>query len=162
MLDREAELGMMSPLWVDSAPIAEGWTRMRLKFSDPHQITIVKKQLDHVRDSILLFMRRLIHLQIDDGTAVFNATRRASEGGNDIAIYHTSSIAPPTSWRLARITQTIPAAHGEPKRMNVKTTDIELCFPLDDFGRPWVAWQQAYAFLPLRPVGFKVSSDMLT
>ena len=160
MLDRNAELGMMSPQWASDFEERRGWTTMRLDFCDGNQFGIVKTQLEQVRDTILLFMRRLVHLSIDDGTGTFSAVRRRSSGGDDVAIYRTSSIEPPNCWRFLRVSQSIAAYPSEPKRLRTGTTEIELCFPLNELGQPYLAWQQVYAFLPLRPVGLKLSQSV--
>ncbi|KAH7102365.1 hypothetical protein BKA62DRAFT_700171 [Auriculariales sp. MPI-PUGE-AT-0066] len=165
VLDRDEDLGMMSPRWVDDIPNAEpGWTTMRLEFCDSQQFAIVKKQLHHVRENILLFMRKLVKLSIDDASHVFTATRRTDLNGVDTSIYHTSSTAPPSSSHFVRVSETIKTSTNEPKRPHSQTTQLELCFPLDDVGRPSISWQMAYAYLPLRPVGLKflVQADFLT
>ncbi|KAH7102371.1 hypothetical protein BKA62DRAFT_700182 [Auriculariales sp. MPI-PUGE-AT-0066] len=163
-LDRNTELGMISPQWVAPFSQRQDWTCMRLDFCDNFQAESVKGQLDNVRETVLLFMRRLVHLHIDYGSSTCHVTRRISTTGEDISIAHTSSLQPSNTWHFLRITNCIAAYTAEPKRPDATGTTVEICFPLTEAGMPWIAWQMVHAYLPLRGVGFKfiIQADFLT
>ncbi|EJD42202.1 hypothetical protein AURDEDRAFT_152983 [Auricularia subglabra TFB-10046 SS5] len=156
VLDRDEELGMISPHWTELA-VLPGWTRMTLEFCDEKQYYIVKAQLEHVRMTVLLFMRRLAHLHIDDGT-VFAASRKID---GDVV---TITVPGAPSWNFLRVSQIVPAYPYEPKRAHCVSTEVSLAFPLDQAGQPWISWQLVYAFLPLRAAGFTfiIQADFLT
>ncbi|EJD42159.1 hypothetical protein AURDEDRAFT_186149 [Auricularia subglabra TFB-10046 SS5] len=160
VLDREAELGMISPQWSSEVLNEPGWTLMRLDFCDGSQFSVVQAQLQHVRDTVLLFMRRLSRFKIDDGEQ-FSVSR--STDGNICTI--RTKIGDSVSRKpYLRVSRRVAAFPQEPKRENVDTTEIVLAFPLDEDLRPVIAKQMVHAFLPMRSVGFKfiIQADFLT
>lgn len=142
---------MISPRWAPDFTGVPGWTRMQLVFCDQQQFHIVKKQLEHVRATVLLFMRKLTRLNIDDGLGPPFVASRTVKG--DVVTINM----PTLSYSFVLVSQVIPAYRHEAKRTHSETTEIVLSFPLDQKGEPWSGYQYVYAFLPLKPAGFKVS-----
>ncbi|KZV84329.1 hypothetical protein EXIGLDRAFT_842290 [Exidia glandulosa HHB12029] len=161
VLDRDQELGMISPQWLSNASNRPGWTLMRLDFCDNQQFTSVKTQLVHVRDSVLLFLDKLSRLTVDDGAPhPFTVSRTVR--GNLVTI--TTAHDKISHRRYVRVAQTIPAYGSEPKRVGAQSTEIILAFPLNKSGQPLAQSQMVHAFLPMRSYGFKfiIQADFLT
>ncbi|KZV89123.1 hypothetical protein EXIGLDRAFT_797156 [Exidia glandulosa HHB12029] len=160
MLDSREELGMISPKWDTSDSFHTDWTTMRLDFSDDDQVTTVRKQVQLVQDSILLFMRQLASLHIDDGISLCTITR---EIAGDILTIRIQK--PRTTYlRYLRIAETVAAYAEEKKREGATTTELILAFPLNADLEPLRTSQMAYAFLPMRNFGFNfiIQGDFLT
>ncbi|EJD42158.1 hypothetical protein AURDEDRAFT_186148 [Auricularia subglabra TFB-10046 SS5] len=162
VLDRDAELGMISPQWTGSSENLSGWTLLRLDFCDDKQYAIVKSQLGQVRESVLLFMRRLARLTVDDSVDKSFSVERQMDGKFlTISVKNGWSM---TCRQFLRVANTIPAYRHEPKREHSETTEIVLAFPLNASREPLVSRQMVHAFLPVRSVGFKfiIQADFLT
>lgn len=162
ILDRDQELGMISPQWVSGPSLnLSGWTRIHLQFCDNSQYNTVKKQLAEVREHVLLFMRRLSRMTIDDGSGLPFSISRVIDGNRLIV---TTVHGKTTYRRYIRIAQTIPAYRLEPKREHAQTTEVVLAFPLDGNDYPLAEPQMVHAFLPMRSYGFRfiVQADFLT
>ncbi|KAH7102306.1 hypothetical protein BKA62DRAFT_699996 [Auriculariales sp. MPI-PUGE-AT-0066] len=165
-LDRDRLLGMITPYWRTDLGPDSGWTTMRLELIDDEQFSVLQSQLFEIRHTVLLFLRKLAKLTIDDG-AIFSASKTLE--GNVIQLETTISSAghraTTTIHRYLRVAQTIAIAEDADKRAGQKHTEIILAFPLNTKNEPISQpGQMVHAFLPLRSVGFRflLQADFLT
>jgi len=157
MLDRDKELGMISPIWVDRAVPAgrEEWTGMNLDFGSNKPFDDLKAQLLKIRDYILIFLPKLSSLSVNIDGAHFSVQR--TEAGTRVTL-KTVTGDRSTTKDFLRFAKTIKMSVSDPKREGQEETDVVLAFPLQQDGQPDLSMQpDVYAFLPLRRVGFKVS-----
>lgn len=158
-LDKERKLGMITPVWAPGLPSTPGWTTMRLELVDKSQFNVLKDQLLESRSTVLLFLRKLNKLVVDDGTT-FNSTKSITGNIINLTTRITSRGAGEqlVSDRYLRVARDIPAARDDEKRQGQTSTAIILAFPLNPDDEPLsTPSQMVYAFLPLRQAGFRVS-----
>jgi len=157
-LDKERQLGMITPVWVSGLPSTPGWTNMRLELVDKNQFNILKTQLLDIRSTVLLFLRKLNILVVDDGTT-FHSTKSVTGSIISLDTRTTASSAWSrlASKRYLRVPHSIAAARDDEKRQGQTSTAIILAFPLGPNDEPLSApYEMVYAFLPLRQAGFRV------
>jgi len=158
VLDREKELGMISPIWEPRAvPIdREEWTGMNLYFGPNQPFNDLKAQLLEIRDTILLFLPKLSIFKVTIDGSVFSVER--GEIDNRVSLRMTAGNRSTTK-SFMRVAKSIRMQVSDPKREGQADTEVVLAFPLKDDGQPDVTTQpNVHAFLPLRRVGFKVRS----
>ncbi|KAH7102352.1 hypothetical protein BKA62DRAFT_769784 [Auriculariales sp. MPI-PUGE-AT-0066] len=166
-LNRDRLLGMITPYWRTDLGPDSGWTTMRLELIDDEQFSVLQSQLFEIRHTVLLFLRKLAKLTIDDG-AIFSASKTLK--GTLMQLETTISSAgghraTTTIHRYLRVAQTIAIAEDADKRAGQKNTEIILAFPLNTKNEPIShPGQMVHAFLPLRSVGFRflLQADFLT
>jgi len=159
VLDREEDLGMISPIWVNRAvPTGrERWTGITLDFGPNKPYNDLAAQLLKIRDNILLFLPKLSIFKVNiDGTQ-FSVERIAT--GAHVTLKTTTDNSA-TFKDFLRVAKTIRMHVSDPKREGQTDTEVVLAFPLQTDGQPDLAMHpDVYAFLPLRRVGFKVSPN---
>jgi len=158
VLDREKELGMISPIWEPRAvPIGrEEWTGINLYFGPNKPFDDLKAQLLEIKDTILLFLDKLSVFKVNIDGSIFAVQR--GQTGNCMTL-RTSSGNTSTTKSFVRVAKTIKMQVSDPKREGQVDTEVIFAFPLKDDGQPDVhTLPNVHAFLPLRRVGFKVST----
>lgn len=134
---------------------------MRLELVDTQQFAILQSQLNEIRQSVLLFLRKLARLSIDDGTT-FSAIRTSHKNILQLNTQTSASARYPRSItntvnRYLSVAHTISAAADDEKRSGQTKTEIVLAFPLTSDDQPLSSTtEMVYAFLPLRSVGLRV------
>lgn len=170
--DRDGPLGMIAPIWCDyPGALQGGFTQFFLTLSrektDQSEYDL-RGQLRQLDSTLLLFLRNLreISVDIDNGTETKQGKftkhicRQDYEqyGGEMIKIHGDRQwlrkLPEDAEYLIVRHTATdMP---DDPKRRGMSSSEVVLAFPFKD-GKPTFAKQQAYAFLPIRESGFRVS-----
>ncbi|KAH7102353.1 hypothetical protein BKA62DRAFT_700136 [Auriculariales sp. MPI-PUGE-AT-0066] len=148
-LDRDRLLGTITPVWCADLRGDPGWTTMRLELVDNHQFAILKAQLVKIRQTALLFSRKLARLTIDDG-AIFLASKTV-----DGSLVQLETTIPSAGRRAA----TTPTFHRYLRVAHYSS------LPLGSTGEPLSEPNRmVHAFFPLRSVGFRflIQADFLT
>lgn len=168
--DRNARLGMIALIWDDfPVSVASDETHFHLQLSRDKDCQAEKdliKQLRVFDSTILLFLRKLKKIEIivsdEDWMKRFTnqITRMDSNahGGELITIkkkwMKTKRADETLQYFVVRHnTSEMP---NEPKRDGIKTSEVVLAFPFIEH-KPAFHMQKAYAFLPVRDSGFRVS-----
>jgi hypothetical protein len=174
----DSGIGMISPVWVEQdAALDSSFTRMTL-FLDQYDAPKVKKQktkelmsqFEQLQGTVLLFLRKLREVRISfcgtsgnvtskithslHGTQTVKITRMSSKGEEPKTIkvdkYHLTK----------HIATDVPASenrsYSAEESNRDANTEIVLAFPLTKDLKPIVEDQDVFAFLPMRPMGFKV------
>jgi hypothetical protein len=175
MLDRRTRLGMIAPivdrsLWQvarDDRPE----TYMLLELNSETEYRIIIDELVKLKPQLLIFLRRISKLHITTPGWKFQfeieklVEDLALDGKETIALTTTSTRLSTTSSsdRRRTIRKYIIIRYKEnllstdPRRANVRDTEVVLAFPLDSNMRPKLRSQQTYAYLPINDYGFNVS-----
>jgi hypothetical protein len=160
-LDRREKLGMITPIWSEEYPAVPGWTSFHLHLTRNGQD--LAAHTEDIKPSLLLFLRKLRSLTIDIALSLGNLKK-------NIEIYRYDTPDPNvinierllngdciSSDNYLMVTHIAEAYQPEPKRKNVKESEIVLAFPISENGNPIFRTQDVHAFLPLRKFGFNVS-----
>lgn len=170
----DSGLGMVTPIWEETEEtLGDCLTRITLFLHDSgdvgtnaRQLETIKLQFRDLQDTILLFLRKLRKVQVSfhNEDVTDTDTTTYSLHGNDPTTIRKTTLARETFKRY-HVTRHI--AHNVPKSENRTYSDevwrtdaapeIVLAFPLTDAYEPIVQDQDVFAFLPMRPMGFKVS-----
>lgn len=135
-------------------------TRMVLHLLPNTDRLALQRELTELPDTLLLFLKKLKKLTISailPGQPVRVQIYSLIENGNNRkCITKADSLENPMIryyWITRRQVQDMPA---DSTRINVTDTEVVLAFPLDSEDHPVIDEQYAFAFLPLRKVGYKV------
>ncbi len=170
--DRNARLGMIAPIWGDfPVPVAPGETHFHLQLSrdkDCQAENDLIKQLRIFDSTILLFLRKLkkIEIEVSDKdwmkrfTNQITRTDSNAHGGELITIkkkwMKTKKADETLQYFVVRHnTSEMPS---EQKRDGIQVSEVVLAFPFIG-NKPAFHVQKAYAFLPIRDSGFRVSAS---
>ncbi|KAJ7188854.1 hypothetical protein C8R46DRAFT_1055959 [Mycena filopes] len=161
--DKHAELGMITPSWAKDCPGREGWTQFTLHLSNTVAKEQLKLYLADVDPTLLLFLRKLRHLDLNLHDTSFTVQRYDLGSGLirlDREDRRTGALA--TSQYLL-VKSVLTALPTEKKRPNASRTELVLAFPLDWDGSPKIQAQAVHAFLPIRKYGFSflIQGDFL-
>jgi len=160
LLDREKELGMISPIWYNGPVPADrrGWTGITLEFGPNKPFDDLKTELVEIRDYILLFLPNLSILKINVDGSPFTIERAVTDTR---VLLKTTIDTCTTSKIFLRTAKIVRVPVPDPRREGQVETEVVLAFPLQDDGHPDFSIQaNIHAFLPLRRVGFKVSRSL--
>ncbi|KAF7558422.1 hypothetical protein G7046_g5742 [Stylonectria norvegica] len=177
----DSGLGMVTPIWQDLEPdekLVDGRTRITLflhKNADAQQRETIEAQFRDIQDTILLFLRKLRRVEIsffDDDDSLTSWTAYSLHGANPATIRKTTSIDDTTvekKYHITKhITQNVPKSEnrtysGQANRSD-SAAEVILAFPLTENSVPIVEDQDVFAFLPMRPMGFKflIHTDFVT
>jgi hypothetical protein len=167
----ESGLGMVTPMVAGHGRLPENVrTRMVLTLHDDCDRAALFKEFESLPDALLVFLRKLKRLSLiierPDEIGVTkdytlrvvsnNRVKIARRIGNDAMDFHF--------WIARRMVTDMPEDEArilnEGKKEETKVTEAEvvLAFPLTADDIPIVENQHVFAFLPIRQVGFKVSS----
>lgn len=180
----ESGMGLISPVWEEPQEDQDlSLTRLTLHLHDAAHSDVLKRthqdiqeQFHEIQATILLFMKNLRMIQIafhdsDEGEKssvaysiqrpeIYHAilTRTVTENGTKqeyIKHYHVT------------IHQTTDIPRHENRIYSGQadhTSDVMLAFPLSETSVPIIEPQDVFAYLPVRPVGFKfiIQADFVT
>lgn len=159
--DEDAELGMITPSWAEDCPGRTGWTQFTLCLSSKINKNEMKLYLAGVDPTLLIFLRKLRHLDIDLPDASF-AVRRIDLGPDLIRLDRHWSTGSVVTSQYLLVRRPIAAHPEEKKRPNISRTEVVLAFPLESDGSPKIHFQKVHAFLPIREYGFSVRRRRLS
>lgn len=171
--DRTARLGMIAPVWEDlqnfPGETQSGITQFYLQLSrekDAQGEEDLSKQLRFFDSTLLLFLRKLKKIDIvvndHDWTKRFisHITRWDTQayGGEMITIKKnwTKTKKADETLRYLVVRHSTTDMPIEPKRKGIQASEAVLAFPFIG-NNPAFHLQKAYAFLPIRDSGFRVS-----
>lgn len=171
----QSGMGMISPTWEDASDApADGITRIKLFLHNPIISATnypVMQQIEDIRETCLLFLRNIRHINIiriddrDEATSTTklsishvtaNRVRLIKEryGSTEESNYHVTKHIASNLPRGENHTYSTAAEAVE----SWSTSEIVLTFPLDkDSSNPIINNQQVFALLPIQNAGFKVS-----
>jgi hypothetical protein len=161
-LDKNKELGMITPRWTDEYPVRPGWTTFHLRLSPLQDSTTIISYIKDIRPSLLLFLRQLRHMTIN--IQLSNTQNQLIElsridDDSDVVVLMDSRSNPAHYLMVKHMVKTFAR---ESKREGIRQSEIVLAFPITATGAPIVEKQAVHAFLPLKSFGFKVSIFDLT
>ena len=183
----ESGMGMISPEWYETTQeLPQPLTRMTFYLSDDgdpaariEQRKNITVQLNELNPEMLLFLKQLRRIEIchDDAgnkTSSSSLSKTHGSGHGNLALLQTvkSKIGHTLTKEGQRYhgtrtkaTDSAPSENRdysdcEHEHQAYSTADIILAFPLSDQFNPVIKSQQEFAFLPIRQVGFNVSSSV--
>ncbi|KAF2808268.1 uncharacterized protein BDZ99DRAFT_50741 [Mytilinidion resinicola] len=165
-------LGMVTPMNEDYLDVPDGVrTRITLHLLASCDTAALRKEFLGLPDTLLLFLKKLKRLSIHITSGGFSETERTyslSSSENRVSL-HTSHKAPFSGlvsstkdyWISRRHVTNMPSDRD---RKNINEAEVILAFPLDGNDHPVIETQHAFAFLPMRKVGYKflIQSDFIT
>ncbi|KAJ6491690.1 hypothetical protein C8R47DRAFT_976213, partial [Mycena vitilis] len=162
--DKGFELGMITPCWAEDCPGREDWTQFTLHLSNTIDKEQLKRYLSDVDPTLLLFLRKLRHLDFDLGNTSLVAERLDLESGLTQLRHYDRRTGSGGITQYLPVRGVIAAASGEKKRPNITDTEVVLVFPLEQDGSPKISARAVHAFLPIREYGFSflIQGDFLT
>ncbi|KUG19821.1 hypothetical protein ASZ90_010455 [hydrocarbon metagenome] len=161
-----SNLGYIVPYWLSSIP----------EYANPRVTNIILPLRDEARErlnlfdeidpTLILFLRKLQRIEIIDeiNGNPKTVTKSGSEGLVTIDYQDQSQY-----WRVIRATFEVPQEiiDQEPRREDVRSTEIVLAFPVSEAGHPItiqnVSNSDVFAFLPVKTCGFNfiIQADFL-
>ncbi|KAJ4267510.1 hypothetical protein NW762_003617 [Fusarium torreyae] len=177
----DSGLGMVTPVW-ESAEESLGNSSTRITLflhtsddseEDARQRETIRLQFQDLQHTILLFLRKLRKVQVsffDEGGAQTSATTYSLHGSNPATIRKvTSDDVEERQYHVTKhVAENIPRSenrtYSEEQGRADSSTEVVLAFPLTDSSTPIVENQDVFAFLPMRPMGFKflIHTDFVT
>ena len=137
-------------------------TRFTLTLKDDHQFESLVREFSDLPDTLLLFLTTLKRLQIsiNDGNELRETNYAYSSGektGKVLLVKKSNKDGQEKShfFKHQKIVRNLPP---EKARENIRDAEVVLAFPVDKNDVPVIEQQHAYAYLPLRKVGFPVSA----
>jgi hypothetical protein len=133
-------------------------TRMTLHLLEDEDMKNLQSQFLNLQGILLMFLRQLrqlsVRIQLPDHDPV-ERVYSMSINAQRVSINKRvgTTVITQNFWTKKRHVTHMPKDH---LRKKVNEADIVLAFPLDAQDMPVLADQQAFAFLPLRTVGYKV------
>lgn len=171
--DRNARLGMIAPIW-EGFPVlvAPDETHFHLQLSREKDCQAEKNLIKQFRvfdSTILLFLRKLkiIEIEVSDKDWMKRFTNKITR--TDSNAYGGELITIKKEWtktkKAGETLQYFVVRHNtrempnEPKRDGIRVSEVVLAFPFIE-KKPAFHMQKAYAFLPIRDSGFRVSAHI--
>ncbi|KPM37810.1 hypothetical protein AK830_g8763 [Neonectria ditissima] len=176
----DSGLGMVTPVWEETDEVlGDCLTRITLFLHDSgdadtnaRQLDIIKQQFRELQDTILLFLRKLRKVKVSFHTddAVDDDTTYSLHGTNPATIQKTTSAGQVdkkyhiTKYMAENIPRSENRNYSDDGKRADSTAEVVLAFPLTDTSEPIVDDQDVFAFLPMRPMGFKflIQTDFVT
>jgi hypothetical protein len=160
--DKREDLGMITPEWT-TFPMGgtqSHRTRILLELSNNTDRDDLSRKLEEFDPSLILFLRKLRSITIDDSNSCIRIQRQDSTDGI-VVLKVIDSGDKERDRHFFSIKRPINMKAKEPKRESVRESEIILAFPLNRNLGPLVEDQNVHAFLPIRRYGFKVC-DFIT
>ncbi|CAF3557216.1 unnamed protein product [Fusarium graminearum] len=177
----DSGLGMVTPVWEETdEATGDSSTRITLLLhtsedpeEDERRRDTIRLQFQDLQHTILLFLRKLRKVRVSfyDNDDVQTATTVYSlHGSNPTTIRkETSDGVEERQYHVTKhVTENIPRSenrtYSDERDRADSSTEVVLAFPLTDTGTPIVENQDVFAFLPMRPMGFKflIHTDFVT
>lgn len=160
-LDKREKLGMITPIWTEEYPVTPGYTSFYLDLvRDGEELA---NHMDDIKPSLLLFLRKLRSMTVNISLSSRLKSRRIeirryeTEDPDVVKLERVLDGKHSSSENYLMIKHSVEVYPKEPKRKNIKESDVVLAFPISDNGEPVINPQDVHAFLPLRDFGLKVS-----
>lgn len=159
--DKNQTLGMIAPIWSEFPDTRlPRNTSVLLQLSDAYDTREIEDELKSLDPRLLIFLRKLKQVNVMN-YGKFGQLWKMNLGRNDVPsllegasrveLYQDTS-----SSQFEVIRFPVGNMPNDPKRQGCTDSEILLAFPIDLDGRPSIAAQKVYAFLPIRDHGFKV------
>ncbi|KAF5714682.1 hypothetical protein FMUND_7251 [Fusarium mundagurra] len=177
----DSGLGMVTPVWEDADESLGGSsTRITLFLhtsddpeEDARQRETIRLQFQDLQHTILLFLRKLRKVQVsffDEDDTQTSSTTYSLRGSNPVTVKkETSEGVEERQYHVTKhVAENIPKSenrtYSEEQDRADSSTEVVLAFPVADSGDPIVENQDVFAFLPMRPMGFKflIHTDFVT
>ncbi|KAF5691492.1 hypothetical protein FCIRC_392 [Fusarium circinatum] len=177
----DSGLGMVTPVWEDADESLGGYsTRITLFLhtsddsgEDARQRETIRLQFQDLQHTILLFLRKLRKVRVsffDENDTQTSSTTYSLRGSNPVTVKkETSEGIEERQYHVTKhVAENIPRSenrtYSEEQDRADSSTEVVLAFPLADSGAPIVENQDVFAFLPMRPMGFKflIHTDFVT
>ncbi|KAM0415352.1 hypothetical protein ACHAPD_006548 [Fusarium lateritium] len=177
----DSGLGMVTPVWEETKePIGDSSTRITLLLhtsedpeEDERRRDTIHLQFQDLQHTILLFLRKLRKVQVSfyDKENVQTATTVYSLHGSNPATIRkeTSDGVEERQYHVTKhVAENIPRSenrtYSDERDRADSSAEVVLAFPLTDTGAPIIENQDVFAFLPMRPMGFKflIHTDFVT
>lgn len=161
-----SNLGYIVPYWLPTIPeyADRQVTNIILPLRDDARERL--NLFDEIDPTLILFLRKLQRIEIIDNINDNSKTVTKSGSEGLVAIdYQNQS----QYWRVIRATARVPQeiAGQEPRREDVRNTDVVLAFPVSETGLPISIRKESkpdiFAFLPVKKCGFNfiIQADFL-
>lgn len=174
----DSGLGMVTPVWEETDEVlGETLTRITLFLhtsddpeEDARQLETIKLQFQDLQHTILLFLRKLRRVQVsffDQDDSLTSTTTYSLHGSNPATVRKTTSEGVEerryhvTKHMAENIPKSENRTYSEERDRADSAAEVVLAFPLTESATPIVESQDVFAFLPMRPMGFKVRSKAL-
>ncbi|KAJ0152697.1 Benzoate 4-monooxygenase [Fusarium oxysporum f. sp. albedinis] len=177
----DSGLGMVTPVWEDADESLRGSsTRITLFLhtsddpeEDARQRETIRLQFQDLQHTILLFLRKLRKVQVsffDEDDTQTSSTTYSLRGSKPVTVKkETFEGVEERQYHVTKhVAENIPKSenrtYSEEQDRADSSTEVVLAFPLADSGTPIVENQDVFAFLPMRPMGFKflIHTDFVT
>ncbi|KAK5625070.1 hypothetical protein RRF57_000786 [Xylaria bambusicola] len=182
----DSGIGMVSPVWHDPQETLDGsLTRITLFLHHYDSQTLqqqryneIVKQFNELQGTVLLFLRKIRQVRIAfyNGAGELISRIQHSIHGNDrvaiqnaFVIGNDPEVVQKKWYHVTKgIAENVPASenrsYAEDKQRADAEAEIVLAFPLTEDSVPIVENQDVFAFLPMRPMGFKflMHTDFVT
>lgn len=169
----DSGLGMVTPVWEETEEeMGDSFTRITLLLhtsedpeEDERRRQTIRLQFQDLQHTILLFLQKLRKVQVsffDEGNVQPSTTIYSLHGSSPATVRkETSEGVEERQYHVTKhIAENIPRSenrtYSEEQDRADASTEVVLAFPLTDSGTPIIENQDVFAFLPVRPMGFKV------
>ena len=173
--DRHKPLGMIAPIWeefpLEVKPAMSQFYLQLTKDAAPSAEEDLIKQLYSLDSTLLLFLRKLTKIEIFVDHKDWKRRLTSFVTRKDTIAYGGEVITITKSWTKTKkarenssylvVRHTTEGMPAEQRRRGIQSSEVVLAFPFSNGGPDFYS-QQAYAFLPIRESGFKVSEDCFT
>jgi hypothetical protein len=160
--DPKDKLGFVVPHWVNEIP--DSFNPMLTNICLPlrEEAKEVLSKINDIRPTLILFLRMLKVIEIDDRIKGITSQVERFDKDGIVELHHTRE---KEFWKLVKsMPLKTPEDIEEEKRRSVEESEITLGFPLDsELTANTSSEQDAFAFLPIKPYGFKfvIQGDFL-
>ena len=157
-------LSIIKPYWIENVPDYVNWneTNIILPLSEKFKEEI--NEFFKTSPRLILFLNKIKKIIVDYKTKDKPLIiQKSSEGENILISYFNKK----ESWRLIRKSFFVPSSISsvEPKRLDIKETELILAFPITESGNAITTSEQnVHVYLPISSYGFRfiIHGDFLT
>jgi hypothetical protein len=188
---KESGMGMISPIWEDTDEVLEPpLTRITMYLhqeGDADMLAMsresIREQFSEIQETFLLFMKNIrrfcvsVHNEGGEQTSCATYSIDRLQQKADYAILKKTMVANGrtkeeanyyhvTTYQVTNLSKNENRVYSKDEEANgaYSRSQIVLAFPLSEDSIPVTATQNLFAFLPVRPVGFKfiIQADFVT
>jgi hypothetical protein len=156
------QLGMITPIWEDfpSEHLQKGFTQFLFEIPSPRDVQSVTKDLCNFQPSILIFLRRLRHINFKGESfhkEIYSSRSENPDLAGEAVIIRGISLDGIISEDYFVQRHKVGVLPGDPKRLGINESEVAIAFPLTACKSPLIRDCYTYNFLPIRQYGFSVS-----
>lgn len=160
--DRNAKLGMIAPIWATfPGSVRPGGSSILLRLSGDSYCDELEQELKMLDPRLLLFLRKLERIEVMSFNRLGSITASTLQRNEEVASLDRAKMISvsqnKTATRFKIIEVDINRMPYDARREGCTISKLLLGFPVDERNDPSIAYQKAYAFLPIRDYGCKVS-----